>query len=51
MSEFVRGYCLAVRSFLTNDSRPSLDASGLKLQEHLSLIEASLKRIAKKEAY
>lgn len=47
-SEVVRGYCLAVRGSLTNDGRPPLDASGLKLQERLSLIEASLERVAKK---
>ncbi|BAY16190.1 transposase [Anabaenopsis circularis NIES-21] len=50
-SEVVRGYCLAVRGSLTNDGRPPLDASGLKLQERLSLIEASLERVAKKGAY
>ncbi|NJM69826.1 MAG: hypothetical protein HC862_06150 [Scytonema sp. RU_4_4] len=47
-SEVVRGYCLAVRGSLTNDGRPPLDASGLKLQERLSLIEGSLERVAKK---
>ena len=31
-SEVIRGYCLAVRGSLTNDGRPPLDASGLKLQ-------------------
>jgi hypothetical protein len=30
-SEVIRGYCLAVRGSLTNDGRPPLDASGLKL--------------------
>lgn len=50
-SEVVLGYCLAVRGSLTNDGRPPLDASGLKLQERLSLIEASLERVAKKGAY
>ncbi len=47
-SEVLRGYCLAVRGSLTNDGRPPLDASGLKLQERLSLIDASLERVAKK---
>lgn len=46
ISEVVRGYCLAVRSSLTNDGRPLLDASGLKLQERLSLIQASCERVA-----
>jgi hypothetical protein len=50
-SEVVRGYCLAVRGSLTNDGRPPLDASGLKLQERLSLIDASLERVAKKGGY
>ena len=50
-SEVVRGYCLAVRGSLTNDGRPPLDASGLKLQERLNLIEASLERVAKKGDY
>ncbi|MDR9894512.1 transposase [Aetokthonos hydrillicola Thurmond2011] len=47
-SEVIRGYCLAVRGSLTSDGRPPLDASGLKLQERLSLIEDSLERLAKK---
>ena len=50
-SEVIRGYCLAVRGSLTNDGRPPLDASGLKLQERLSLIEASLERVAQKGGY
>ena len=32
----VRDYCLAVRSALTADGRPPLEASGLKLQERLT---------------
>ncbi len=50
-SEAIRGYCLAVRGSLTNDGRPPLDASGLKLQERLSLIEASLEKVAQKGGY
>lgn len=38
-AEIVRGYCLAVRSALTDDGRPPLEASGLKLQKRLTLIE------------
>ena len=49
--EVVRGYCLAVRGSLTNDGRPPLDASGLKLQQRLSLIEDSLERVAEKGGY
>ncbi len=43
-----RGYCLAIRSALTDDGRPPLCASGLKLYDRLSAIEASLSRIAEK---
>jgi hypothetical protein len=43
-----RGYCLAVRSALTDDGRPPLCASGLKLYDRLSAIEASLSRLAEK---
>ncbi|WP_339381894.1 hypothetical protein [Calothrix parietina] len=38
-TQIVHGYCLAVRGSLTNDGRPPLDSSGLKLLECLSLIE------------
>ena len=38
-SKTVLGYCLAVRSALTDDGRPPLEASGLKLRERLTLIE------------
>lgn len=48
VSETVRDYCLAVRSALTADGREPLDASGLKLQERLTLIEQSLEWVAKK---
>lgn len=49
-AEAVRGYCLAVRSALTDDGRPPLSASGLKLHERVSQIAASLARIAEKGA-
>lgn len=39
VSETVQGYCLAVRSALTDDGCPPLEASGLKLRERLTLIE------------
>jgi len=48
ISETVRGYCLAVRSALTDDGRPPLEASGLKLRSRLTLIEQSLERVAQK---
>lgn len=43
-AEVVRGYCSAVRSALTDDGRPPLDASGLLLYDRLSAIDASLSR-------
>jgi len=47
-AEVVRGYCSAVRSALTDDGRPPLQASGLKLHERLSAIDARLKRVKSK---
>lgn len=44
----VRDYCCAVRSALTDDGRPPLAASGLKLHERLVKIAASLDRVANK---
>ena len=44
----IRGYCAAVRSALTDDGRPPLEASGLKLQGRLSAIAESLGRVAAK---
>lgn len=47
----VRDYCSAVRSALTDDGRPPLAASGLKLHERLSAIAASLKRAKSKRGF
>src|SRR3954470_19291959 len=44
----VRGYCAAVRSAITDDGRPPLAASGLKLKERLEAVAASLDRVAAK---
>ena len=44
----IRGYCLAVRSALTDDGRPPLCASGLRLHARLSAIHASLGRVTEK---
>jgi len=44
----VRGYCAAVRSALTDDGRPPLEASGLKLQGRLAAVAGSLDRVAVK---
>jgi hypothetical protein len=41
----VRGYCLAVRSALTDDGRPPLAASGLQLRERLVAIRTSIARV------
>jgi len=47
-ADVVRGYCLAVRSALTDDGRPPLCASGLKLRERLTAVSASIERVAAK---
>jgi hypothetical protein len=47
-AEAVRGYCAAVRSAITDDGRPPLAASGLKLEERLAAVAASLDRTAAK---
>jgi hypothetical protein len=49
-AEVTRGYCLAVRSALTDDGRPPLCASGLKLRDRLEAVDASLGRLAEKGA-
>jgi hypothetical protein len=46
-AEAVRGYCAAVRSALTDDGRPPLAASGLRLQARLEAVAASLGRVGK----
>ncbi len=49
-AQVVREYCGAVRSALTDDGRPPLSASGLKLRDRLEAIAQSLERVAKKGA-
>jgi hypothetical protein len=44
----ILGYCSAVRSAITDDGRPPLQASGLKLRGRLLDISASLARVEKK---
>jgi hypothetical protein len=44
----VRGYCAAVRSALTDDGRPPLEGSGLKLRDRLGQVAASLDRVGAK---
>jgi hypothetical protein len=50
-ADAVRGYCLAVRSALTDDGRPPLDADGLKLKERLQAISDSIGRVAEKRGF
>ncbi len=45
----VQGYCLAVRSALTDDGRPPLSAPGLRLRDRLAAIHASLSRVMEAE--
>ena len=44
-SQAMHGYCLAVRSALTDDGRPPLAASGLKLHDRLTQISDSIARV------
>ena len=46
-----RNYCSAVRSAVTDDGRPPLAASGLKLHDRLSAIAASLQRVQRKRGF
>jgi hypothetical protein len=47
----IRGYCLAVRSAITDDGRPPLSAPGLKLHERLQSIHASIERVGEKGVF
>ena len=47
-AEAIRGYCAAVRSALTDDGRPPLEAAGLKLVDRLTAVAASLDRVGSK---
>jgi hypothetical protein len=47
-AEAIRGYCGAVRSALTDDGRPPLEASGLKLHGRLRAVADSLDRVEAK---
>jgi len=49
-AEAIRGYCLAVRSALTDDGKPPLAAPGLKLHARTSAIAFSLTRVSEKGA-
>lgn len=47
-AEAVRGYCLAVRSAITDDGRPPLSAPGLKLRDRIEAIHSSIERVGEK---
>jgi hypothetical protein len=48
-AEIMQGYCAAVRSALSDDGRPPLEASGLKLEARLSAVSQSLDRMAEQK--
>jgi hypothetical protein len=48
VAKTTRAYCQAVRSAITDDGRPPLCAAGLRLQERLTAIHASLGRLEEK---
>ncbi len=48
VAEAIRSYCSAVRSVRTDDGRPPLEASGLKLHERRTAIGASLDAVGEK---
>ena len=51
ISEVVKGYCLAVRSALTDDGHPPLDAPGVRLYERLTSIHSSLEGVEKRGSF
>jgi hypothetical protein len=50
-AEAVRGYCLAVRSAITDDGGPPLSASGIKLHDRLGAIGNSIERVDTKGGF
>ena len=49
-ADVTRGYCAAVRSAITDDGRPPLAASGLKLKARLEAVADSLDRVRERGA-
>lgn len=47
-AQAVTGYCQAIRSALTDDGHPPLDAPGLRLRERLDKVAKSLQRATEK---
>lgn len=50
-AKIVGGYCAAVRSSITDDGRPPLVASGLKLHGRINAISESLERASQKGGF
>lgn len=48
LGHITQGYCQAIRSALTDDGLPPLDAAGLRLRKRLRLIAHSLEQAGKK---
>ncbi len=48
IAEVVKGYCLAVRSALTDEGHPPLDPPGVKLRQRLTKIDSSLEGVKKR---
>ena len=51
VSEVVQGYCLAVRSALSDDGHPPLDTPGVRLHERLTQIHSSLEGMEKRGTF
>jgi hypothetical protein len=47
-AQVVRRYCSAVRSAITDDDNPPLDAAGVRLKQRLDSVTESLQRVAQK---
>ncbi len=47
----IRGYCLAVRSALSDDGKPPLQLPGLAMHDRLRAIQESLERVAEKKRF
>lgn len=47
-AQVVQGYCAAVRSAITDDGPPPLDAAGLRLHDRLKAISTSISRVEEK---
>jgi hypothetical protein len=50
-AQAIRGYCLAVRSALTDDGRAPLEAPGLVLHNRLTQISDSIARVEQKKSF